>query len=67
MVRAYGPPDAGGFLQRMYRFYLLDLIRWVAHTADTASPERDEAIDELSRVRAEGDRRRDELLSVCLG
>jgi aminoglycoside 2''-phosphotransferase len=66
-VRAYRPDSARALLVRMFGFYVLDLVDWVAGCAEKKDPELAEAVDELASVRVGLDRRLDELLGTCLG
>lgn len=65
-VRAYSSSNTRALLQRMFRFYVLDLVEWVADSSESRDSELDDAIEELSSLRVEEDQRLGDLLRTCL-
>ena len=51
----------GSFVERIYRWYLLAMIEWVAEAAEDNIDELDEALDTLNTARTEHVQRRQEL------
>lgn len=62
---AYSPPDVRSFLERVFRFHVLDLVEWAARCVVDEAPEREEAERELVRLRDESHDRREELLALA--
>lgn len=65
-IQAYAPADARALLERMYRFYVLDLVEWVAGAAASHDPELPHAVEQLTNLRLTNDRRLGEILRTCL-
>jgi aminoglycoside 2''-phosphotransferase len=63
-LHAYEPSEPRPLVERMYAFYILDLIEWVAQSAENDDPELGAAIAELSRVRTDEEWQRADLFRV---
>ena len=64
LLRAGALPASPSVLERVFRFYVLDIAEWVIGCATTRSPELPEALSELRALRAGRHDRLAELLTA---
>jgi len=64
---AHDAPPPRLFLERVHRLAALEAVQWALRCARGRSPEFTDAVTELTRMRIDGERRLEELLSACAG